>query len=111
MPGCGHEGSADLPFIAIGTARLPKSVGGDQGSLLLELVLDSNAGCVIDVASTVLLPGYTGLLRRLLIGCRLDQVEEVARDLAAHFQGPLLRPTIAALTNAAANVKNGSESQ
>ena len=104
------EEPPSLRFITLGTARLPKSIAGDHsGSLLLELVLDSSDGRIVDVATTIALPGYTALLRRLLIGRRLDETEEISRRLFSHCRGPLLKPTIAALTNAASNSKNGAE--
>ncbi len=92
------------PFIVLGTARLPKVVVGDLSSaLMIELALDSQDGCIVDVATTVPLPGYTAVLRSLLIGRRLDEVEGAVQKLAAHVRGPLLRPTIAALANAVSN--------
>ncbi len=95
-------------LIAVGAARLPRAVGGACGSLMVELVLDPADSSILDVATTISLPGYTALLKRLLIGRRLDDVGAVARDLCARCRGPLLRPTIAALANAAANSNSGA---
>ena len=103
---------AQPPFIVVGTARLPQSMGGEHTSpLMVELVLDPRDGCILDVATTIALPGYTALLRRLLIGRRLDDVESLGQDLCARYRGPLLRPTIAALANAVANSKNGARDE
>lgn len=105
------ERSADeppqLPFIVAGSARLPRSIAGEQASpLMVELVLDPRDRCILDVATTISLPGYAALLQRLLIGRRVDEAEAVARNLCTRYRGPLLRPTIAALANAVSNSKN-----
>jgi hypothetical protein len=68
---------------------------------MLELTLDRPDGCITEVATSSSLPGYTRLLRRLLIGQQLDAVEGIAQGLCAHYRGPLLKPTIAALRSAA----------
>jgi hypothetical protein len=73
---------------------------------MIELSVDSEDGRIVDVATTLLLPGYTALLRSLLVGRRLDEVECAARKLSAHLRGPLLRPSIAALAKAVANGAN-----
>lgn len=102
------EHTTGPPFVAVGAARLPRSLAGEQpGCLMLELVLNSADGSITDVATSVALPGHTALLKRLLLGRPLDEVEAIARDLCAYYRGPLLRPTIAALVNAVANTRNG----
>lgn len=99
---------AEGPIILLGSARLPRSLGGDRGeTLMIEFTLDGRDLHVVDVAATVALPGYIGLLQRFLIGRRLEEVEGAARQLCAHLRGPLLRPTFAALTNAVSNSTNG----
>ena len=56
--------------IAIGSARLPKTItGAEAGALLVELSFSD--GCIADVATTLPLPGYTALLRSLLVGRRV----------------------------------------
>ena len=90
------------PLIVLGSARLPKSIGGEEPSaVLIELTVDSADGRVVDVAATIALPGYVSLLRTLVIGRRLDEVEGAAQELNAYLRGPLLKPTIAALAKAA----------
>lgn len=102
------EHTTSLPFVAVGAARLPRSISGEQPSyLMLELVLNSADGSITDVATSVALPGHTALLKRLLLGRALDDVEAIARNLCAYYRGPLLRPTVAALANAVANTRNG----
>ena len=94
----------DLPVIVVGSGRLPKAVAGDDaGSLMVELQLDPRGGRILDVATTVSLPGYTRLLQSLLIGRRPDEIEHVAQQLGTVLRGPLLKPTVAALMNAVAN--------
>src|SRR3990172_11012595 len=99
-------GSAQLPFVAVGSARLPRSFAGNQASpLMVELVFDP-AGSILDVATSIPLPGYTALLKRLLIGHGLAEIERLVQDLCLRYRGPLLRPTIAALANAVANSRD-----
>lgn len=89
-------------LIVLGSARLPKGLGGTEPSaLMIELSVDAEEGRIADVATTLLLPGYTALLRSLLVGRRLDEVEGAAQQLSGRLRGALLRPTIAALANAA----------
>ena len=89
------------PFVAVGSARLPKTVSGDGSRvLMIELTLDAKTGRIVDVATTIPLPGYTACLHSLLIGRRLDEVDGLAWQLCEHVRGPLLKPTIAALANA-----------
>ncbi|OGO49394.1 MAG: hypothetical protein A2148_06825 [Chloroflexi bacterium RBG_16_68_14] len=88
-------------MVVLGSARLPKGIGGNEASaLMIELSIDSEDGRIEEVATTLLLPGYTALLRSLLIGRRLDEVEGAAQQLGARLRGALLRPTVAALANA-----------
>ncbi len=95
---------AESYLIVLGSARLPKGMGGDEPSaLMVELTVDSEGERIVDVATTLLLPGYTALLRSLLVGRRLSEVECAAQQLSARLCGPLLRPTIAALANAVSN--------
>lgn len=97
-------------LIVLGSARLPKSIGGEQlSTLIIELVLDSQDGRVADVATTLPLPGYIATLRSHLVGRRLDEVEDTAAKLSAHIRGPLLKPTIAALANCVANCKGAAQ--
>ena len=97
-------------FIVIGSARLPKTVGGEEsGALMIELAVNTQDGRVTDVAATVPLPGYIGTLRSLLVGRRLDEVEDTAQKLSAHLRGPLLKPTIAALANCVSNGKEPTQ--
>lgn len=97
-------------LIVLGSARLPRTVGGEQPStLMIELAVDSQNGRIADVAATVPLPGYIGTLRSLLVGRRLDEVEDTAQKLSAHLRGPLLKPTIAALANCVANYKEPTQ--
>jgi hypothetical protein len=106
---------ADVPehsIIAHGAARLPKTLAGEAtGSLILELLLDSAGARVLDVATTIALPGYTALLRAVLVGRSLDEVEAAGRAFAERYRGPLLRPTIAALTNAVLYHEGGKRRQ
>ena len=98
----------------VGTARLPRTVAGEQAApLMIELLIDSRSGAIIDVAVTIQLPGYQALLQRL-VGSRLADVEAAGRALFASYRGPLVRPTLAALANAVANaqdVGNGASLQ
>src|SRR3972149_8737052 len=58
-------------FVSVGTARLPRMVSGDPPCvLMIEFSLDAEAGRIVDVATTIPLPGYAALLRLLLIGRR-----------------------------------------
>jgi hypothetical protein len=88
--------------IAVGTARLPKTVAGDQGlPLMIELSLDRDGQRIVDIATSVTLPGYVALLRSFLVGVPLDEVmASAARNLTSRLRGPLLKPTLAALANA-----------
>ena len=95
---------AQLPYVAVGTARLPSGASDEQARILtIELTVSLPDGRIVDVASTIPLPGYTALLQGLLSGLQLNQVEEAARQLEEHLCGPLLKPTIAALQKAAAS--------
>ena len=96
----GPSGSSlNLPIVVMGTARLPEA--WDAGVLMIELAMDSRCAEIHRVASNIRLPGYTELLRRLLIGKRPEDIPAVAVRICAHLRGPLLKPTVAALTNAA----------
>lgn len=93
----------ELPYIAVGTARLPNTASDEQvRTLTIELTISLPGNRIVDVASTILLPGYTALLRGLLNGLQVSQIEEAAQDLNGHLSGPFLKPTIAALQKAAA---------
>ena len=95
--------SRSAQYGVVGTARLPRTVAGEQAApLMIELLIDSRSGAIIDVAVTIQLPGYQALLQRL-VGSRLDDVEAAGRALFASYRGPLARPTLAALANAVAN--------
>jgi len=98
-------------FVSVGTARLPRMVSGDPPCvLMIEFSLDAEAGRIVDVATTIPLPGYAALLRSLLIGRRLDEVDGVAGQLRGQLRGTLLRPTIAALASAASyGARDGSK--
>ena len=96
--------------IAVGSARLPKSVCGEQlSTLIVEFVLDSQNDCVVDVATTIPLPGYAEMLRSLIIGRRLDEVEGMARVFSAHLRGPFLKPTLAAVADCVRNATKPCE--
>src|SRR5574341_2496707 len=112
--GCRREGGipmwpgtpdgSKLPYVLHGAARLPKSIVGESPAcLLVELALDARDLRVLDVATMPALPGYGARLRQLLVGCSLDRLEEASRSFGERYQGPLLRPTLAALANAALN--------
>ena len=93
----------ELPYVAVGTARLPAAASDEQTRILtIELTVSLPDGRIVGVASTIPLPGYIALLRGLLSGLKMNQVEAAAQDLEGHLYGPLLRPTIAALQKAAA---------
>lgn len=103
----GAEDGSPLPFVVHGVARLPKSIAGESPAcLLVELVLNADDLRVMDVAATPALPGYAALLRQVLVGHSLDRLEETALVFSGRYQGPLLRPTLAALANAALNSTN-----
>lgn len=103
-------GSAVATLIVVGSARLPKSVSGEEPSILMiELVVHPRDGRVADVGTTVRLSGYTEMLQSFLIGRDLNAVEGAALELSAHLRGPLLKPTIAALANCVRNVTRSSE--
>ena len=107
-----RDSPAVQSFVSVGSARLPKTVSGDgPGVLMIELILDSEAGRIVEVAATIPLPGYAALLRSLLVGQRMDEVEAVARRLSGQFRGPLLRPTIAALASAVSNGTGHAETE
>lgn len=94
----------DLAFVTVGFARLPKSIAGEQsGPLIVELTLGPDGKRVVDVATSISLPGYIALLRDLLIGSQVDDLESVVQRVCERYRGPLLRPTVAALRNAVAN--------
>ncbi len=98
-----QEARAELPYVTVGTARLTNAASEEQTRILtIELTVSQPDGHIVDVASTIPLPGYTALLRGLLNGLQMNQVEEAAQDLEGHLCGPLLKPTIAALQKAAA---------
>jgi hypothetical protein len=103
-------GDGPGPILAVGIARLPRAVAGESGApLMVELTVDHSDGVISDVATTVPLPGYTALLKGVLIGVTLDRAEAALRRVASRLCGPLLKPTIAAVANAAANgLTNGS---
>ncbi len=97
-----QESCPELPYVVVGTARLPNAASDEQARILtIELTVSLPDGRIVDVASTIQLPGYTALLRGLLNGLQMSQVEEAAQDLEGHLCGPLLKPTISALQKAA----------
>jgi hypothetical protein len=69
---------------------------------MIELLIDAATSAILDVASTISLPGYRVLLLQL-VGTRIDDVEAAGQALFASYRGPLARPTLAALANAVAN--------
>ena len=94
----------ELPYIAVGTARLPAASSEEQAWILtIELTVSLPDGRIVDVASTIPLPGYIAMLQTLFKGLQVNQVEEATQHLGEHLGGPLLRPTIAALQKAAAS--------
>ena len=104
-----QESCPELPFVAVGTARLPSAASEDPARILtIELTVRLPDGHIVEVASTIALPGYIALLRGLLNGLQLNQVDEAAQHLGEHLCGPLLRPTIAALQKAAAASTNAA---
>ena len=104
-----HEARVELPYVAVGTARLPAAASDEQTRILtIELTVSLPDGRIVDVASTIPLPGYIALLRGLLSGLKMNQVDAAAQDLEGHLYGPLLRPTIAALQKAAAASTNAA---
>lgn len=112
MPRPGNESQGrddrnlDLPFVALGSARLPASALGEQpGALMIELALDDLGGKIVEVATNIPLPGYNGMLRRLLAGRGLDEIDAAAGQISEHCCGLLVKPTIAALANAAAHMR------
>ncbi len=114
MPAGVDAPSKNASYGVVGTARLPRAVAGEQAApLMIELLIDSHSGTIIDVAVTIQLPGYQALLQRL-VGSKLVDVEAAGRALFARYRGPLVRPTLAALANAVANaqdVANGASPQ
>ncbi|GAG14105.1 unnamed protein product, partial [marine sediment metagenome] len=81
-----------LAFVTVGTARLPKSIAGEQsGPLIVELTLDSDGKRITDIATSLSLPGYIALLRELLVGSHVNDLEAVVQRVAEHYRGPLLR--------------------
>ena len=98
-----QESCPELPYVAVGTARLPNAASDEQTRILtIELTVSLPDGHIVDVASTIPLPGYIALLQSLFKGLQVNQVEEATQHLGEHLGGPLLRPTIAALQKAAA---------
>ncbi|MBI4571025.1 MAG: hypothetical protein HY723_03675 [Chloroflexi bacterium] len=98
---------SELPIVAVGIARLPRTVVGDGGQpLMIELTVEPPAGLISAVAATVSLPGYTALLQGLLVGTHIDQAEAAVHRIALRLRGPLLRPTLAAVANALANMRS-----
>jgi hypothetical protein len=106
----GTSDASGVPYVVHGAARLPKSVVGESpGSLLLELVLDPEDLRVIDIAAMPALPGYLTLLRQVFLGRPFDGLEEAGTLFMERYQGPLVRPTLAALSNALLNRRNQQE--
>ena len=94
------------PYGVVGTARLPRTVAGDHSApLIIELTIDPDTNVVVDVASTLQLPCFQKLLLGL-VGINLHELEAAAHNAFAHYRGPLLRPTLAALSNALANAQD-----
>jgi len=97
---------AEPALVVVGSARLPQSLAHQQPTaLLLELGLDAQGECIVDVTTSISLPGCNALLRQLLVGKRLEELGGAIEQLRARLRGPLLKPTIAALVNAIANGK------
>lgn len=96
----------EIPCGVVGTARLPRTIAGEQNApLIIELAIDPETLVIRDVASTLPLPFYQTLLGRL-VGTKLEELETAGRAVFAHYRGPLLRPTLAALQNALANAQD-----
>lgn len=84
-----------------GMARLPSQLSGEHGlALMLELGIDTEQGVIADVSTNMNLPQYDALLREVLIGRRLADVDACADEFAARCRCPLAKPTLAALRNA-----------
>ena len=99
----------ELPYVAVGTARLPTAASDEPARILtIELTVSLPDGHIVGVASTIPLPGYIAMLQGLFKGLQVNQVEEAAQHLGEHLGGPLLRPTIAALQKAAAALTNAA---
>ena len=83
---------------------------GDGGHtvLLLEIAYHAGDRCILDIATTLSLPGYTALLQQLLIGRPIDDALQAAAALVDHYHGPLSKATLSAIANAIANSHDGS---
>jgi hypothetical protein len=92
----------------VGTARLPRTLVGEQsGPLIIELAYDAETRQVVDVATTLQLPMYQQLLRRL-VGSKLQELEAATSLIFTNYRGPLFRPTLAAIANALANTQDAA---
>ena len=101
--GSAMQESAARVSLVLGVARLPRQLSGEHGpSLMLELAVDTEGGLIVDVATNVNLPAYNALLREVLVGRRLADVDLCGREFAARCRCALVKPTVAALASAAA---------
>ena len=96
--------------VAVGTARLPASVGGAE-VLAIELAVDAATNEIVEIVSTFQLPNYAALLRRLFVGRQLGDIDKGVQELGARLRGPLLRPTQAAITKAVSNYGDSASSK
>jgi hypothetical protein len=97
------EDERAVPLVVHGIARLPKVCGGVEQPqpLILELVLEVGTQRITDVSTNIPFAGYLSLLRRLLIGRFVDDIEQqILPSLNDHCRSPLLKPTVAALHQA-----------
>lgn len=92
---------AEELLVIVGTARLPEALSQDGlTGLLLELTVEPRTNRIIDVAASIQLPSYVALLKQALVSQSLDRLEDALERIRAHLQGPLVRPTVAALQHA-----------
>ena len=98
-----EQEDVDPAMVVVGSARLPQSLASP--ALFIELELDPCDGHIRHIATSIGLPGYNALLRQLLVGHGLEEVQAAIERFRALYRGPLLKPTIAALANAVSNGK------
>ena len=99
----GSDPERAVPVVVHGIARLPKVCGGNEQPqpLIVELVLDPDGQRITNVSTNFPFDGYLSLLRRLLIGRYVEDIQQqVVPYLPDHCRSPLLKPTLAALQQA-----------
>jgi len=86
-------------------ARLPASLVGNIGAIVLEVRLAPETGACADCAIYPAFPLLQQLLKELLVGRSISEFENVADEFLERYDGAIERAVIAAIRSLAARAE------